>query len=118
MTTPLATHLAHFRWRVLQDALAEGTATYWERRAEQLEQAAQSAPGDYLGAIFDPQHPAYAAATNRDRALAKAEHTRRARALAATAKACRHHAQLLRDTGLDAEAQAAITNLLVPNEVA
>lgn len=27
------THVEHFRWRVLQDALLEGVAAYWERRA-------------------------------------------------------------------------------------
>lgn len=31
--TPLDQHLAHFQWRVLQDALCEATADYWERRA-------------------------------------------------------------------------------------
>jgi hypothetical protein len=30
----LLDHLEQFRWRVLQDALQEATAAYWERRAE------------------------------------------------------------------------------------
>ena len=30
----LSEHVEHFRERVLQDALAEATATYWRRRAE------------------------------------------------------------------------------------
>lgn len=29
----VSAYVAHFRWRVLQDALAEGTARYWLRRA-------------------------------------------------------------------------------------
>lgn len=32
----LAAHVEHFRARVLQDALAEATASYWRRRAEQF----------------------------------------------------------------------------------
>lgn len=34
--TDLAEHVEHFRMRVLQDALAEATAAYWLRRAEQF----------------------------------------------------------------------------------
>jgi len=33
----LLDHLEQFRWRVLQDAPQEATATYWERRAETFE---------------------------------------------------------------------------------
>lgn len=33
----LPEHLEHFRHRVLQDAIAEATAAYWTRRAEQFE---------------------------------------------------------------------------------
>lgn len=32
----VAAYVEHFRFRVLQDAMAEGTATYWRRRAEQF----------------------------------------------------------------------------------
>lgn len=30
----LASYVEHFRWRVLQDALAEATRDYWLRRAD------------------------------------------------------------------------------------
>ena len=32
----LSEHVQHFRQRVLQDALAEATAAYWQRRAQQF----------------------------------------------------------------------------------
>jgi len=108
----LAAHLEHHRWRVLQDALAEATADYWEHRADQLDDAARPRRGDYLGAIFQPGHPAHAGATNRDRALAKADHAARRRDLTAAALACRRHAALIRETGLDDEARAAIVDVL------
>lgn len=38
----------HFQWRVIQDALSSATATFWRKRAEQLE-AARPTPGDYFG---------------------------------------------------------------------
>lgn len=44
----LSDHVAHFRARVLQDALAEGTRTYWLRRAAVFE-AARPQPGDFTG---------------------------------------------------------------------
>lgn len=40
--------LAHFTARVLADAMSEGTAIYWERRARELEAAAPR-PGDFKG---------------------------------------------------------------------
>lgn len=40
--------VAHFRARVLQDALTEGTAAYWERRAAQWD-AVRPRPGDFTG---------------------------------------------------------------------
>lgn len=40
--------VAHFRARVLADALAEATANYWRRRAAILEDAAPR-PGDFTG---------------------------------------------------------------------
>ena len=47
--TELANYTAHFRARVLQDALVEATSAYWLRRAEALE-AARHRPGiDYTG---------------------------------------------------------------------
>lgn len=42
-------YIAHFRARVLQDALAQATAAYWRRRAEVWE-AARPRPGDFTGA--------------------------------------------------------------------
>lgn len=35
----LGDYLDHFRWRVLQDGLAEATAAYWLKRAEDFEKA-------------------------------------------------------------------------------
>jgi len=35
--TDLAEYTAHFRYRVLQDALTEATAAYWTKRAEQFD---------------------------------------------------------------------------------
>lgn len=43
-------HTAHFRARVLQDALTEATRSYWLRRAETFE-AAKPRPGDYFGKL-------------------------------------------------------------------
>lgn len=40
--------LVHFQARVIQDAIAEATASYWERRAELLE-ATRPRRGDYIG---------------------------------------------------------------------
>lgn len=37
-----------FAWRLTQDAWAEATQVYWERRARQLE-AARPRPGDFTG---------------------------------------------------------------------
>ena len=44
----LAEFIEHHRVRVLQDALAEATAAYWLRRAEQLERA-KPRPGEFHG---------------------------------------------------------------------
>ena len=46
--------LAHFTARVLADAMSEGTALYWERRARQLEAAAPR-PGDFRGRASDAE---------------------------------------------------------------
>jgi hypothetical protein len=69
--TALVDHVEHFRWRVLQDALAEATAAYWERRAVAFDAIGTPACDD-------------------------------------VALACRRYAWLLRDAGVDAEAQATI----------
>lgn len=41
-------HIDHFQRRVMQDALLDGTAVYWRRRADTFEWA-RPRPGDYLG---------------------------------------------------------------------
>lgn len=41
-------NIDHFVARLLQDALAEATASYWRKRAEDFERAG-SRPGDYTG---------------------------------------------------------------------
>lgn len=73
--TPLDQHLAHFQWRVLQDALAEATAAYWLRRA-----AAFTAVGN-----------------------ARCDEI---------AQACRNHATLVADLGLDKDTQDLIHDVL------
>lgn len=54
--------LAHFRARVIQDAINEATASYWLRRAQQFEDArpdpartppGRSRPGEYNGGPVD-----------------------------------------------------------------
>lgn len=45
-----ANHLDHFRRRVIQDAMAEATACYWERRAGTFE-ACMIQPDDYTGGL-------------------------------------------------------------------
>lgn len=69
--TVLDEHLHHFARRLIQDALQEATAAYWERRA------------DTFATVGTP---------DADQ----------------TALACRRHAWLLRNTGLDAEVGALI----------
>ena len=71
-------YLSNFRARVLQDAMAEATATYWHRRARAFE-AARPRPGDHL-----PAGTTIADLTERDQRLA------------ATAQACRHRAAMTR----------------------
>ena len=46
--------LAHFTARILADAMSEGTAIYWERRARELENAAPR-PGDFRGRASDAE---------------------------------------------------------------
>jgi hypothetical protein len=67
----LVKHVAHFQRRVIQDAITEATADYWDRRAATF--TAVGTPGS--------------------------DHV---------ALACRRHAWLLRDTGLDHEAHTII----------
>jgi hypothetical protein len=74
-TPDLDGYLAHFRARVLQDALNEATGTYWTRRAHALEDA-RSRPGDHPGT----RDPAWHAARNQR--------------LTDAAQACRHRASL------------------------
>lgn len=44
----LIEYVEHFQKRVVQDALAEATAAYWHRRANQFE-AVLPRPGDFTG---------------------------------------------------------------------
>ena len=74
---PLRQTIDHFVLRLLQDCLAEETATYWRRRAETYE-AAMPKPADFTGR-----------ATAEDLA-AQAER------LAQIAQACRNAATLAR----------------------
>lgn len=67
----LADYMAHFRRRVIEDALLEATSAYWRHRADDF---------DTVGTPTAD----------------------------ATAQACRSHAQLLTDTGLDQEATAVL----------
>jgi hypothetical protein len=71
------------RRRVLVDALAEGTAATWRRRAAMFEWA-RPRPGD---------HPGHATAAELDAAD---------RRCAAIAQACQHRAELARDHIVDA----------------
>jgi hypothetical protein len=47
--TPLDAYIAHFRARVLQDALTEATAAYWHRRAATFEAARHHPETDHPG---------------------------------------------------------------------
>lgn len=49
-----AGYLDNFAQRMLQDALAEASAIYWRRRAEQFRRALPR-PGDYLGRNTTPE---------------------------------------------------------------
>ncbi|WP_405070423.1 hypothetical protein OG558_12770 [Kribbella sp. NBC_01510] len=87
--TDVQEYLDNFTRRVIQDAAAEATATYWVHRAAQLDQA-RPRPGDYTGQATEQQ-------------LAERE-----RLLAAQAEACRRHADLLATTGLAADLEATV----------
>lgn len=67
--------LEHFRRRVIQDALADGEAGYWLRRAATFEWA-RPRPGDYQGQATDEEYAAL------DRELAETAEACRARARA------------------------------------
>lgn len=73
--TPLDQHLAHFQWRVLQDALTEATSAYWLRRAD-----------------------TFAAVGNHR--------------CDQVALACRRHAQLITEIGLDDAVRDLLTAVL------
>lgn len=79
-----ANYLERFTLRLLQDALAQATSGYWERRADELE-ACRSRPGDWPGAPLDSWAATMARA---DRAQQRDDR------LAADALECRRHAQL------------------------
>lgn len=71
--TALDVHLDHFAYRLMRDAMNEGTALYWQRRADQLD-AARPRPGDYTGRATDEQIKA------TDKRLAEAAEACRLRA--------------------------------------
>jgi hypothetical protein len=81
----LTAYVEHFRRRVLQDALAEATNKYWQRRADTFEKA-RPQPGDFRGHATDVN-------------LAEAD-----RRCAAAALACRQRATLA-DVQPDGEAE-------------
>lgn len=92
----LAGHIEHFRGRVLQDALQEATAVYWERRAQTFEDAAPR-PADFNGRAT------------------RAELAERAASCLGAARACRAHAGLLRGgrahEPISAEVRAALAEV-------
>lgn len=71
-----ADQIDHFRRRVIQDAMTSATATYWLRRAEQLETCLPQ-PGDYPGTATP------------------AETAERVAALRQAIENCRNHARLI-----------------------
>jgi len=73
VTADLIEHIDHFQRRVIQDALADATATYWERRAATFEWARPRA-GDYTG------RATRADLARRDRSLQEAADACQARA--------------------------------------
>lgn len=86
----------HFRARVMQDALTEATAEHWERRADALNAAAAAA------ADPDAQHGNAGIEERRERWQRCAD----------AALACRRHASLIRNYGLDKQAVAEIVAML------
>jgi len=80
-------YVEHFRQRVLQDALAEASASYWERRAQAFENA-RPRPGEFHGKRT-PQ-----------RLQAKYDE------LTAIAQACRNRAALGLMPGIDPDDEA------------
>lgn len=72
----LPEYVEHFRERVLQDALAQATASYWHKRAEAFEAAAPR-PCDFTGRATEE------------------ELEFRRRAMATAAQACRQKAALM-----------------------
>jgi hypothetical protein len=80
----------HFRCRVLQDALTEALAGYWETRARTL-LAACSQPGDFLGRATPEQ------VAERDQRLRD------------DAERCLRHAAVIRS---DSAISADVTNVL------
>jgi hypothetical protein len=75
----LIPNLDHFRTRVLQDALTEATAAYWEGRADAFDWAAPKST-DFRGQATD------------------AELADRAQRCRDTGLACRRNAQLIRES--------------------
>lgn len=84
----LGQYLDHFQRRVLQDALAEATAAYWLRRAEDFERAKPVEPPEGFTDVE-----------------AAREQWRRCHE---TAQACRHAAELARFQNFDSDLEAAL----------
>lgn len=84
----LGEYLDHFQRRVLQDALAEATAAYWLRRAEDFEAAK---PVEPPGGFANPEQAR--------------EQWRRCHE---TAKACRAAAELARFQDFHSDLEAAL----------
>jgi hypothetical protein len=76
-TSHLTLDLDHFRARILQDALTEATADYWEQRARDFEAAAPKLGEYHGGATRDELNEAWTRCH-------------------ATSQACLQHADLLR----------------------
>lgn len=70
---PILEHVAHFQRRVVQDAIADATGAYWERRAATFEWA-RPRPSDYRGRATEQQ------IADRDHRCAEAAKACRARA--------------------------------------
>lgn len=72
-TEAIVDHVDHFQHRVVQDAIADATATYWRRRAATFDWA-RPRSGDYLGSAGQERADELDArlVTARDACLARA----------------------------------------------
>lgn len=84
---------------ILADAMAEGMARFWERRAATMEDA-RPRPGDFVGKATP------------------SELAERFQRLTSTALQCRRHAQLLRTDGLPPHIHDEIADVLTETRAA